>query len=352
MDTFAPMKLEERISAFSRLGEIISEGLHGRGPYHEKISLAIRNQHLVNPWFTPENVRLAFESIAYSLGDNKLVKWINKYPGLPDGDSGSCVALVMAGNIPLVGFHDFITVLISGNKVLARKSSKDPDLIELIADILKGLNEEFSGLIEITDGKISNFDLVIATGSDNTSRYFEYYFKKYPRIIRGNRNSVAVITGEETTRELGLLGNDIFTYFGLGCRNVSRLYLPVGYDIKPLIQSWDKWEGIINHVKYANNYDYYKAVFLVNREPFLDSGYILLHENSSLASPVGVINFSYYNDRAKLEDELTSLSPKIQCIVGHGYLPFGTAQYPELWDYADGTDTLDFILKKIGSGIS
>jgi hypothetical protein len=258
----------------------------------------------------------------------------------------------MAGNIPLVGFHDFLSVLISGNRIMAKTSSKDTELIKYISGILCSLNTGFSGLIEFTEDKLSGFDAVIATGSDNSSRYFEYYFGKYPHIIRKNRNSVAVITGDEKDEELRDLGKDVFSYFGLGCRNVSKLYLPAGYRIERILDNWSHNSAIVNHSKYANNYEYNMAVWLVNREKFLDTGYILLREEKNLVSPIATLYYEYYESPEKLSDSLNGLSEKLQCIAGKGHNRFGTLQSPELWDYSDNIDTLDFLLKKNMAGIS
>jgi hypothetical protein len=257
----------------------------------------------------------------------------------------------MAGNIPLVGFHDFLSVLISGNNILAKTSSKDAELIVYLGEILCSLNPAFRQRIKFTEGILSDFDAVIATGNDNSSRYFEYYFGKYPHIIRKNRNSVAIIDGNETDQELENLGTDIFSYFGLGCRNVSKIYLPGGYDFHTMIRNWNRFSDIINHSKYANNYEYNMAVYLVNKEKFLDTGYMLLKESTELSSPVSVLYYEFYNSEEILSGEIDKLKEKIQCVTGNNYIPFGKVQFPKLWYYSDNIDTLDFLLKKNLSGI-
>ncbi|MFA5820421.1 MAG: aldehyde dehydrogenase, partial [Bacteroidales bacterium] len=258
------MSLEERIKSFAVLGEILRNVLNGiSGNYGEQLNALIDNQYKLNPWFTPENVRMAVKAIAGELTEENLIKWTNAYPELKKNITPVKAGLIMAGNIPLVGFHDYLSVLISGNKLIAKTSLKDSELIVCINDILNKVNPEFKELVEFTEGTLSNFDVVIATGSDNSSRYFEYYFGKYPNIIRKNRNSIAVLEGDETDAELQGLGTDIFSYFGLGCRNVSKIYLPKGYDLSAMIRNWDAFAGSINHVKYANNYDFNKAVYLV-----------------------------------------------------------------------------------------
>ncbi len=257
----------------------------------------------------------------------------------------------MAGNIPLAGFHDFLTVLVSGNYLIAKASSKDSELIVKIAGMLCEIEPGFSPFIEFTGGHLENFDAVIATGSNNSSRYFEHYFGRYPHIIRRNRNSAAFLEGNETVRELRALGSDIFLYFGLGCRSVSKIYIPDGYDLKPLISGLEPFSRVINHEKYASNYDFSKAVYLVNRESFTDTGFLLLKEENSLSSPVAVLYYEYYNSMPDLTYKLQAAGDKIQCVVGHGKTAFGKAQSPHLWDYADGIDTLEFLSKKNKAGI-
>jgi hypothetical protein len=235
--------------------------------------------------------------------------------------------------------------LITGNKVIAKTSSKDSDLIAYVAEMLCEINNEFSERINFTQGSLSGFDAVIATGSNNTSRYFEYYFGKYPNIIRKNRNSIAVIDGSESDYELKELGCDLFSYFGLGCRNVSKIYIPTGYELKNLIENWDSYADVIYNNKYANNYDFHKAVFLVNKEKFLDTGYLLLKEENAVSSPVSVLYYEYYDSKPELESNIEKHKTGIQCIVSKNDIPFGKSQNPNLWDYADGIDTIDFLLK-------
>lgn len=346
------MNIETRIAAFSSLGKILRGSLAGKHtPYNDNVSSLIETQHLKNPWFTPDNVKLALLNIANELTEENLYKWTNAYPELRILHKPLNVGIIMAGNIPLVGFHDFLSVLISGNRVIAKPSSKDTDLIKLMTEMLISVNPDFSDMIRIEEGSLKGFDVVIATGSDNSSRYFEYYFGRYPNIIRKNRNSIAVITGEESQKELKALGHDVFSYYGLGCRNVSKIYVPVKYDFSPMIRNWDKYSYLINHSKYGSNYDYRKAVFLVNRGNFTDTGFILLREDEDLSSPVAVLHFEYYTDNKRIRESILSRQDKIQCIMGNDYLPFGMSQSPALWDYADGIDTLEFLIKKNIAGI-
>ena len=346
------MTLDQRISAFAELGSILRKILDGQGPSLLKdFESTIDNQYKLNPWFTPENVRMAIRSIAEKLTTENIKKWTSMYEGLSQKYKPVNVGVIMAGNIPLVGFHDYISVLISGNILMAKTSSKDSELIKGISDILCSINSEFEKRIHLISGQLKDFDMVIATGSDNSSRYFDYYFGRYPHIIRKNRNSIALIDGSETDDEFRNLGKDIFSFFGLGCRNVSKIYLPAGFKTNAITKNWEDYSGIINHYKYANNYEYNMAVFMVNREKFTDTGFLLLKEDRALSSPVAVLNYQYYGSLKEIYIEIESQKEKIQCIVSKRDVPYGRSQYPELWDYADKTDTLDFLLKKNMSGI-
>ena len=340
------MNLEERIIAFSELGEILRNSIAGQDDeYSVSLNNLIINQEKINPWFTPGNVRMALKAIGDELTYDNLKKWTDAYPALNKISNPVTVGVVMAGNIPAVGFHDFLSVLISGNRIIAKTSSKDSELIIHLSNILCSINSNFSGYINFTNDFLSGFDAVIATGNDNSSRYFEYYFGKYPHIIRKNRNSIAVIKGDETSGELENLGIDIFSYFGFGCRNVSKVFLPYGYDLSDMIKNWSGYSNIINHSKYANNYDYNMAIYLVNKEKLLDAGFLLLKECHDLSSPVSVLYYEFYNSEDNLKALINVFHETIQCISGRNYIPFGKSQLPKLWDYADNLDTIDFLLK-------
>ena len=346
------MNLNDRIESFSRLGEIMRDSLAGKpSKYTSQLLQLIDTQHFKNPWFTPKNVRMAITAIAEQLTGENLTEWISNYPELDSERNPMIVGVIMAGNIPLVGFHDFLSVLITNNNLIAKTSSKDSDLIVFVSGILNDINPGFKEKIKFTQGTLSGFNAVIATGSDNSSRYFEYYFGKYPSIIRKSRNSIAIIEGNESDEELKSLGSDIFSYFGLGCRNVSKLFVPEGYDFSRMIKTWDEYSDLIRHTKYASNYDFSKAVYLVNKEKFTDTGFILFKESQGLSSPVAVIYFEYYSSANEIEIKLGNLKERIQCICSKNYIPFGKAQAPALWDYADGIDTLEFLLKKNIAGI-
>lgn len=329
---------KQRLEAFAELGAILSSP-------DEQLTDLINSARQYNAWFTPESTANAVSAIAGMLKKESLEKWMSIY-NVSSRQSYS-VGLILAGNIPLVGFHDILSVLITGNKALIKLSSQDNKLIPYILQILTGIEPLFKGQIEYIE-RLINFDAVIATGSNNTSRYFEYYFSKVPHIIRKNRNSIAILNGHETSEELRSLGHDIFDYFGLGCRNVSKLYVPKGYDFKNLFEGIECFKPVIDHHKYNNNYDYNKSIFLVNLDKHLDNGFLLVKEDQRLASPLAVLYFEEYDEAAKLEQDLITISDQIQCIVSADKLkietvPPGKSQKPELWDYADGVDTIAFL---------
>lgn len=299
-----------------------------------------------NGWYTPEQVFFAIQSWAKALTPEKLNQWTASYNF--SISEPKTIALILAGNIPLVGFHDFISVLISGHRVLVKTSSDDQYLLPFLAKYLIAVEPRLSEKISFVEGKLENFDAVIATGSNNTARYFEYYFKDKPSIIRKNRNSVAVLNGQETKAELIALGEDIFRYFGLGCRNVSKLFVPKGYTFEAFFEAIFEYQDVIHYEKYANNYDYNKAVFLMSNYKLLDNGFLTLKEDSSHASPISSVFYEYYESLEDLEKKLTDEADKIQCIVSQNLvknsIPLGQSQQPELWDYADNVDTISFLL--------
>jgi len=258
------------------------------------------------------------------------------------------VAIIMAGNIPLVGFHDFLSVLISGHRALVKQSSNDKYLLPYLAKYLEFVEPEFKGIISFTEDKLENFDAVIATGSNNTARYFEYYFKHKPSIIRNNRNSIAVLNGKETLEDIQALSEDIFRYYGLGCRNVSKLFVPKGYNFDLFFQGMYHWHPIIEKTKYANNYDYNKAVYLMSEFDMLENGFLMIKEDASAVSPIATVFYEYYDNPEKLKLKLSQEKDAIQCIVSKGFIEneiaFGHTQKPQLWDYADDVDSIEFLL--------
>ena len=345
------MELNHRIKCFSQLGEFLrnySSGDLGTASYKELNDIVL-NDHILNPWFTEQNIRQSIDAIGKSLLPEKLEKWINQYPKMKEKSVPKRVGVITAGNIPLVGFHDFLTVLISGHVFVGKLSSKDDRLIKFITKYLIALDKEFRDLMEFTDGTLQNFDAVIATGSNNTSRYFEYYFGKYPNIIRKNRNSVAVLDDTESNEQLKALGKDVFSYFGLGCRNISKLFFPEDYCFDPFFENLQGFAQIYHHNKYANNYDYNKSIYLMNQIQHFDNGFLILKEDEGLSSPIGVVYFQYYNELDKVKEFIHQNQDQIQCVVSkpnfmNASIPFGKAQEPELWDYADNVDTMEFLL--------
>ena len=345
--TFVPaldgirMTLEKRIEAFAALGYSL------KNLSQMELDTLVRQAEAHNPWFTQKSILLALEGLQNYLQADKLTRWTQRYS--LTGDGSRTVGLVMAGNIPLVGFHDLLAVLMAGHRALVKLSSQDPVLIRFVVQVLRDIAPDVAERITLTDEPMKTMDAVIATGSNNSARYFDYYFKKYPHIIRKNRTSVAVLSGEESTEEQVDLGQDVFQYFGLGCRNVSKLFVPEGYDFTPLLDAWQAYKSIINHSKYSNNYDYHKSILLVNGEDHLDTGFMMLRKDEALVSPTSLVYFEHYSDTYALAERLASEDENIQCLVGKGLdhpraVGFGEAQAPELWDYADGVDTLDFLM--------
>lgn len=331
------MTLDQRIRAFNQLGE------HLETLSKESFESIAENARLENPWFTEENVKRSLNGIATFLQADQLKQWTSRYS--LNGTHQKTIALVMAGNIPLVGFHDFLCVLISGNRALIKLSSKDSKLITYLINQLEKIEPGFRGHSTFKE-KLEGFDAIIATGSDNSARYFEYYFGKYPNIIRKNRTSCAILTGGETVDDIKNLGIDVFSYFGLGCRNVSKLYVPNDFDFTTLLPHWESFKEIIHHHKYCNNYDYQKSILLVNGIHHLDNGFVLLQENERMVSPISVLYYERYSNLDDLVNKLNAHTGKIQCIVGKGSpatVAFGQAQYPQVWDYADQIDTLKFL---------
>jgi hypothetical protein len=353
------MTLDNRIEAFSKLGNFLKQfstepSTTTANPlneqFHADVDELIKQVYLHNAWFTPSNVRNAIMALTDTLAREKLENWLKPYRAeLKEQKKAHRVAVIMAGNIPLVGFHDFLCVLLSGNIFVGKLSSDDKLLLPFISKILVAIEPEFKNFIEFTEGQLKNMEAVIATGSNNTARYFEYYFNKYPCIIRKNRNSVAVLTGKETKQELTALGKDVFQYFGLGCRNVSKLFVPQGYKFDSFYEALLPYQEIIHTNKYGNNYDYNRTVYLMSNDTsLLDNNFLLLRESEGHSSPIGVLFYEYYNDLDKLNERLKADSSQIQCVVsGDGAvinsIPFGQAQCPALNDYADGIDTMKFL---------
>ena len=322
-----------RIELATRLGEYIISGEPGWMKAKQEAAL-------INPWFIPQFIDLACENIAgHFLNPEKLNAWTSSYSIKPKNPK--TVGIVMAGNIPLVGFHDFLSVFMSGHKAMVKPSSKDETLIRHLVQKLNEWNNDVNEFVVFED-MLKGADAYIATGSNNSARYFEYYFSKYPHIIRRNRTSVAVLDSTETPGELEKLGDDVHLYFGMGCRNVTKLFVPKDYDFIPLLSAFNKYNYFKDHNKYKNNYDYNLTLHILNRKFYMSNESIILFENPSIFSPISQLNYEFYTEKNTVAQNLKSLDD-LQSTIGHGYIPFGQAQLPSLTDYADGVDTLKFL---------
>ena len=328
--------------SISKDDSVLNNDLFFYGFQHQ---LKISEEH--NGWFSKNNLLLAIENWSSLLNTDSLNKWITNYNF--ENLTQKKVAIIMAGNIPLVGFHDFLCALICNHNIIIKQSSNDQHLLPFLLHYINKLVPELKNRVTFLEGNLEKFDAVIATGSDNTARYFEYYFKDKPSIIRKNRNSVAILTGEESNDHLLQLSNDIFQYYGLGCRSVSKLFVPKNYNFDAFFEAIYHWHPIVEGAKYANNYDYNKAVFLMSEFKLLENGFLMLKEDSSYASPIASLFYEHYHTFEDLSKKLEIDSDKIQCIVSNdlseNHLLFGSTQTPNLDDYADGVDTVDFLLK-------
>lgn len=335
--------LADRLHAFVKLGDFIRDALASGLP-----SSVLYQAQLANPWFTETEVKRSLHGLSSWLEKDVLEKWVVPYD-LPDGQPIPCtVALVMAGNIPLVNFHDVLCVLVSGHKLLGKLSHQDPILLPWLMDVLVQIEPRLSPFIQLSRQPITDFHAVIATGSGNSGRYFSHYFKKYPHIIRGHRNAIGVLSGEETDAEIEAFGPDVFAYFGMGCRNISSFLMPVSFPPERLAAAWHEFQDCVHHGKYLNNYEYRKAIYLVNRTPHLDNGFLLLLPNSALSAPIATLHYQTYEDAKQRETFLAESAPKLQAVIGHhmvykGLLSPGSAQLPTLMDYPDHIDVMEFL---------
>ena len=350
------MTLETKKNVFIELGKFLNQfsenntikknTVLGNDLFFNDFIDLIKLSQSHNGWYTPEQVYFSIRSWSEALTEENLNQWLSAYD-FQIAESKN-IALILAGNIPLVGFHDFLSVLITGHKVLIKTSSNDQHLLPFLAKYIIAIEPELANSIHFVDGKLENFDAVIATGSNNTARYFKYYFKDKPSIIRKSRNSVAVLTGKETKEQLTALGEDIFRYFGLGCRNVSKLFVPKDYSFVAFFEAIFEYQDVVHYEKYANNYDYNKAVFLMSNFKLLDNGFLTLKEDKSHASPISSVFYEYYTTSNDLQIRLQSESEQIQCVVSDSVIEnsidFGQTQKPALWDYADNVDTISFLL--------
>jgi len=339
------MQTEQRIQAFSRLGDYLRSALvkhDAEAVLPPDLQQAIIKASQLNAWFTQAEVLHSLKQWVALLDEAHLHSWLKPYGDRLKKSGGKTIGLVNAGNIPLVGFHDFMTVLLCGHSYLGKNASDDNTLLPFLADKLLSLEPELAPSVSFVP-RLKGFDAVIATGSNNSARYFEYYFGKYPHVIRRNRNGVAWLDGSETEAQLIALGEDVFRYFGLGCRNVAHLLLPREYDFSKLFGALENYAEIRNHNKYINNYDYYKSVLILKKILFYDNGFLIVKKDDAIATPISILNYTVYNNEGEARALLESQAEKIQCIVSKHHLPFGSTQSPALNEYADGVDTVEFL---------
>lgn len=330
------MNLQHRIDLLVQLGQYILAD-------REEWQAAKEKAGYENGWFIPEFIEKSTANIARNfLQKDILENWVSRYKIPPDNASPKKIGIIMAGNIPLVGFHDFLTVFISGHIAIIKPSGKDQVLIKHLVEKMSSWSAAINELVQFAE-MLKNCDAYIATGSNNSSRYFDYYFGKYPNIIRRNRTSVAILSGKETNEELEKLGDDVFLYFGLGCRNVTKIYVPRDYDFVPLLKAFEKYEWLADHHKYKNNYDYNLALHLLNKKYYMTNGAILLIEDEAFFSPISQLNYEFYDDLNVVTQSLKN-HPDLQCSVGKENIFFGNSQNPAIDDYADGADTLNFLI--------
>jgi hypothetical protein len=328
------MNLPYRIDLAARLGEYLLSDAPG---WQETKENAWRE----NSWFDARFTALAIKNISRSFLDKKiLADWTNRY-ALQDPEVPKTIGIVMAGNIPLAGFHDWLAVFISGHHSLVKASSKDQVLIKHISEKIIEWEPAAAEAIQFSE-MLKKCDAYIATGSNNSSRYFDYYFGKYPHIIRRNRTSAAILSGDETPGELEGLADDTHLYFGLGCRNVTKIFVPEGYDFIPLLDACKKYHWFSDHHKYMNNYDYNLALHLLNKKFYMTNGSILLSENISFFSPISQLNYEFYTNENTVQESIAGFGD-LQCLVGKNQTPFGQSQSPSITDYADGVDTMAFL---------
>ena len=344
------MNLNNRITLFVKLGRFFSDYINNNLESLEKnkFDKAINESILHNSFFSKKNILKSLLSWSNVLTKKSIDDFLSNYL-IKNKKREKKIAIIMAGNIPLVGFHDFFCVIISGNFAVIKLSSKDSHLFKFILSFLVKENPDFDTKFDVVESKLEIFDAVIATGNNISANQFELYFKKYPKIIRKNRHSIAILNGNETKKEIELLANDIFYYYGLGCRNVSKIFIPNNYNLDILFKSFVLWNEVINKNSYSNNYNYYRAIYLLNKEVFFDNGFVLLKESEKIGSPVGTIYFEYYKSDNQIKEMIKKNNEKIQCIGSNNKYPktikFGETQMPNLNDFADDIDTFNFLLK-------
>ena len=343
---------KERLIAFSELGTLFKENVDKKEnkkfpEWDTVLEKTLIESHSYNSWFTIDNLKLSLKNWSNSLQENIISDWLSKY-NIEDKSSKK-IAIIMAGNIPAVGFHDLLCSLLLNFDYIVKLSSEDKLLIPFIVKFLESRNEKLKNKVTFESEKLKDFDGVIATGNNNSHRYFDYYFSKYPNLLRKTRHSIAVLDGKESDNDLSDLSNDIFNYFGLGCRSVSKVFIPYGYDLDLLFNAFFRHKEVVNHNKYVNNFDYNKAVYLMSKEKFIENGFIILKEESKLGSPIGCLFYEFYNDKKEITKLINNNSDSIQCVVSNinfnTNIKFGQTQCPNISDYADNNDTIKFLLK-------
>ena len=343
---------KERLIAFSELGTLFKENVDKKEnkkfpEWDTVLEKTLIESHSYNSWFTIDNLKLSLKNWSNSLQENIISDWLSKY-NIEDKSSKK-IAIIMAGNIPAVGFHDLLCSLLLNFDCIVKLSSEDKLLIPFIVKFLESRNEKLKNKVTFENEKLKDFDGVIATGNNNSHRYFDYYFSKYPNLLRKTRHSIAVLDGKESDKDLSDLSNDIFNYFGLGCRSVSKVFIPYGYDLDLLFNAFFRHKEVVNHNKYVNNFDYNKAVYLMSKEKFIENGFIILKEESKLGSPIGCLFYEFYNDKKEITKLINNNSDSIQCVVSNinfnTNIKFGQTQCPNISDYADNNDTIKFLLK-------
>ena len=343
---------KERLIAFSEVGTLFKENVDKKEnkkfpEWDTVLEKTLIESHSYNSWFTIDNLKLSLKNWSNSLQENIISDWLSKY-NIEDKSSKK-IAIIMAGNIPAVGFHDLLCSLLLNFDCIVKLSSEDKLLIPFIVKFLESRNEKLKNKVTFESEKLKDFDGVIATGNNNSHRYFDYYFSKYPNLLRKTRHSIAVLDGKESDNDLSELSNDIFNYFGLGCRSVSKVFIPYGYDLDLLFNAFFRHKEVVNHNKYVNNFDYNKAVYLMSKEKFIENGFIILKEESKLGSPIGCLFYEFYNDKKEITKLINNNSDSIQCVVSNinfnTNIKFGQTQCPNISDYADNNDTIKFLLK-------
>ena len=351
------MKLQQKVNALSQLGDYLKDFIDGKQglssndlflQFYDKTNHAIAYAERKNPWFTPQNILHALNYWANELNVININSWLAKYQ-ISENNTPKKVGVIMAGNIPMVGFHDLLCVFLSGHQFNGKPASDDQILIPHFVEILASIAPEVKEELLFSEQFLKNMDAYIGTGSNNSARYFEYYFRNKPHVIRSNRNGIAVLTGEETKADFEKLGEDIFRYFGLGCRNVSKLFVPHGYNFNAFFEGIYPFFEMVNHNKYGNNYEYNRTVYLMGNEKLLDNNFLILKEDKGLSSPIAVLFYEYYTDLNELNKHLLENENSLQCVISNHQqlakaLPFGKSQKPALHEYADGFDTMRFLL--------